>query len=692
MKNSGMHPQEDQRLEALYNLNILDTIAETAFDELTLIASQICDTPVALITLVDKDRQWFKSKIGLSLQGSSRDLSICSHGILQKQLFEVADAQLDERFNDKPLIFDGPPVQYYAGYPFSAPNTELPLGMICVLDYKPRKLTASQSQALKALSNQVVLLLNNRLVHIQNKEINEKFNFYKTTFDHITDGVVLQDSTGKIIDFNNAALKMLDLTADQITGKTSMDPDWRATRDSGENFPGEEHPSMIVLKTGKIQKNVTMGVYSNKKEIRWISISSVPMFLNSKNTLPDYAVTTFTDIAESRNNLKNLQDAKASAESANLLKSEFLANMSHEVRTPLNAISGMTELALVSNLQEPLKEMLNVIKTSSDDLTVIINDILDFSKIEAGKLKIENFEFNLSSFIEETIQIVQFKIDEKNLNFNLNLSQDLPVWILSDPLRLRQILSNLLTNAVKFTKSGTINLSVSKIDHISQSTQLLFKVEDTGIGIEDSKQNQLFQSFFQADNSISRKYGGTGLGLVISKKLCEYLGGKIWFESEKNKGSIFYFQITCESVSNDQMSSAVNNLKSALNQQSQVSLNILLAEDVIVNQVMMKMVLKKLGHQVTLAQDGAKAVELFLTQKWDIVLMDIQMPELNGIEATQKIRLLETTTRTPIVALTANAMLDDASKCFAAGMDAYLTKPLNMEQLAKTLQKFSPLK
>ena len=401
-------------------------------------------------------------------------------------------------------------------------------------------------------------------------------------------------------------------------------------------------------------------------------------------------VGTHIDMSVQKLAEKALSDAKEAAESSNRLKGEFLANMSHEIRTPLNAIIGISDVALSSPLEAPVKDMIETISTSAKDLSAIINDILDFSKIEAGKLKIESLDLRLPQFLDETTKIFSSRIQEKGLRFTTEIDPSLPTWVVTDPLRLRQVLNNLLSNAIKFTSQGSVTLTVALKERVGSETLIQFSVRDTGIGIPAQKIDRLFHTFMQADSSITRRFGGTGLGLAISRRLAELLGGEIWVESSEGHGSTFHFTIRAKAIALEKGSDERSRSGGGLLACATRPLKILLVEDVYVNQVMMKMLLKKIGHQVTLAESGKIATELFFREKWDLVLMDLQMPEMDGLEATRYIRSKEgTATRTPIIALTANAMADDSAKCFAAGMDAYLTKPINTDQFLSTIKKLA---
>jgi PAS domain S-box-containing protein len=296
MKSAPKHPFEEKRLESLKLLEILDTLEEKDFDEITLLASQICDTPIALISLIDEKRQWFKSKVGIDASETPREFAFCAHAILQDDVFHVEDSLQDQRFFDNPLVIDGPRVHFYAGAPLLSPDG-MPIGTLCVIDSHPRKLSERQKKSLVALSNQVTRLLDLKIQFKNSLKAEEKLKIKGTALMNITEGVVLQDQSGSIIDFNPAALTVLGLTAGQLLGKTSMDPSWCALRENGDPFPGEEHPAMQCLKTGLAQKNVTMIIKRNGSEQRWLKINSVPLSLGIDNKM-GHAVTSFSDITE----------------------------------------------------------------------------------------------------------------------------------------------------------------------------------------------------------------------------------------------------------------------------------------------------------------------------------------------------------------------------------------------------------
>ncbi|MCF8366257.1 MAG: response regulator [Bacteroidales bacterium] len=643
---------------------------------------------------------------------------------------------------------------------------------------------------------------------------------YKDIFQNANEGIFILRNN--IILFNNPKTEeILAGKSQNLLQKNFLDfihPEFKRMLES-------EHFDKLRKKSH--DKRTAIKIISGQEDIKWVEINSVNINWEGEKALLNF----ISDISERKQAEEEIKRAKNLAEQASRTKSEFLANMSHEIRTPLNGIIGMTELVLMSQLNEEQKERIEAVKYSGESLLDIINDILDISKIEARKLELDAIKFSLRGVIEKVLRPLASKTAAKNLELILDIQYKLHDTFIGDPVRLRQILFNLLGNAIKFTEEGEVKLSVKSIRQESDLCTLGFSISDTGIGIPDNKIGNLFKSFSQADNSTSRKFGGTGLGLVISKSLVEMMNGKVDVKSVEGKGSTFTFDITIQKSSspgeqsdteilpqlreknvlivddNNTNRKILSGLLTNLNIQYELadnggvafdkilrqsrtnnpfdiilldyhmpvmdgiemaellkrenkinpkpdiillssddvslkrsklssygisrymikpvfrndlikvlnevvshddyntpiqkvlkpkmgfslgkSYNVLLAEDNLINQKLANGLLQNLGCKVTIVDNGKKAVEIANENTFDIIFMDIQMPEMDGYEATGIIRDMEKTkgTHTPIIAMTAHAMKGDREKCINAGMDEYITKPISLKSLTDAIIK-----
>lgn len=794
---------EAQRLVSLRALNMLDTAAEERFDRITRLAKLITGTPIALLTLVDANRQWFKSRQGLDAAETPRDISFCGHAILGDGLFVVPDATKDPRFSDNPLVTSAPDIRLYAGFPLKAPDGQK-VGTLCVIDNKPRDLSPGEREAMALLGAMIEEEFRLAAQIGSGEAVINNLQSYRALVETSDDAIVTKTLDGVITGWNPGAERMFGYTREEAVGRQvgmvipeDRQEEARLVNEKLKNGERADHfetmrrrkngtqfwvlltsspltgPSGKVIGVSSIARDITE-LKTAEGRIR-LMLKSAPValvavkadgdivlanghteslfgFLEEEMAgrkvemlLPEryraghpalrgafmtaptarpmgsgrdlfglrkdgtefpieiglapidtpegrIVIASIIDLTPRKEAEKAVVMARDSALKAARAKADFLANMSHEIRTPMNAIIGMTGLLLDTRMTEQQRDYVKTVSGAGEALLTIINDILDFSKIESGKLTIEKLDFSLPETIESTMDLLAPRAREKGIALTHLLEAEVPAGLRGDQGRLRQVLLNLMGNALKFTGSGKVELTVSKEKGAGDATVLRFSVKDTGIGIPREAQGKLFQVFSQADASTTRKYGGSGLGLSISKKLVELMGGDIGLESEPGKGSTFWFTLPFEIGTVTDTTSAAGLSAPSFTAEAQAMnryFRVLIAEDNIVNQKVAVKQLQKLGYEADVAANGLEAVEALKRRPYDLVLMDCQMPEMDGFQATAEIRRLQTDQQhTPIVAMTANALQGDQEKCLAAGMDGYMSKPVRIEKLAEVLRQW----
>ncbi len=507
-------------------------------------------------------------------------------------------------------------------------------------------------------------------------ELRRSRDEWEQTFNAMSDLIFIIDAEYRILNANKAALDQLGVSREELTSRYcyqcmhgSDSPPGFCPQTQTMHDHGEHMAEVLIERLQREFQVVTSPIFDADGSCR-------------------ATVHVAHDVTERKQYERELMLAREAAEVANMAKSEFLANMSHEIRTPMNGVIGMAQLLGMTNLDEEQLEYLRNIEISADNLLELINDILDLSKVESGKIELDYADYSLQKSIKEAIGMVMTRALEKHLSIEYHVATEIPGILHFDQLRVKQILLNLLSNAVKFTAMGAVTVRISLLEQFDNQYLIDLAVQDSGIGIPEDKFDKIFETFSQADTSTSRHYGGTGLGLTISRKLAELMGGRLWVESLIGTGSTFHLELPFKGSATSQQRD--------LNKQKQTvasgsSLTVLIADDNAINQQTVRLMLVKLGHKPVTADNGQQAVEIWQRGGIDLILMDIQMPVLNGTEALHAIRNREQMAgqqAVPIIALTANALKGTKEQLLYEGFTDYRSKPLKLQELRKALEKF----
>ncbi len=721
---------ERKRLDSLKSFQILDTLPEQEFDDLTLLASHICETPIAAISLIDEDRQWFKSRVGLAATETPRDVAFCSRTIMGDDLFIVADAMQNADFVNNPLVQKDPNIRFYAGAPLVTSDGQK-LGSLCVIDRKARELSDEQKRALTALSRSAVNLLENRreLLSLKNeitgdsafqtdaelnagekssKSFSDNRNFDSSFFHkHIKHYLI-----ATLIVAVTAILKALIESVTQIESPfllfacAVLLAAWRGGLGPGiyatllSTFLIDYYfiaPTGILFERG-FGQNLRLAIFA----AQGIFITLLCVSRLNKESLLHYSRTQLENrVAKRTNQLaqankilhneirertvlqEDLRHARDAALETARLKSDFLANMSHEIRTPMNGVIGVTGLLLDTKLDGEQQRYAEIIRNSGESLLTVINDILDFSKVEAGKLELETLDFNLRNCIESTIELLTAKAQTQKNELATLIYNDVPLYLRGDAGRIQQILTNLIGNAVKFTKDGDIVVRVKKIHENGSHIKLRFSVADTGEGISKEVQEKLFQPFTQSDASTTRRFGGTGLGLSISRKLVEMMNGEIGVDSEPGKGATFWFDIALEKQTAPP-AVVQDGAKNFINHTALKGRRVLIVDDNAVNREVLVYQMRSWNMETHEAASGFEAIDAFnaaakTAKPIDLIVLDLHMPGINGMETAQRIKAENSNAST--ILLSSSTIKIDAKTLDQFGVKASLNKPYRQTDL-----------
>ncbi|AQR62538.1 hypothetical protein BZG35_13455 [Brevundimonas sp. LM2] len=641
--------EEAARLEALESLRILDTSPEAFFDEITDLARALTGVKVAMIAMIDGERKWLKSCSGGGLGESQRDVSFCSHTILQDDVMWVEDSRLDDRFWDNPLVTGPKQLNFYAGAPIIVGGYKV--GTLCLNDETPRPHDAHTAGILTRLATLVGNQLAGRRMELMSAGI----------LAATGDAIVSLDSDQRIIFWNPAAEALFGYAAVEAVGRAVDFIDASTLAALTDQRTCE---TTAVHKDGRsLMLEITAA--------DWLDGNAIGLSLMIR------------DASDRHRAAEALQVALERAEAANTAKSEFLAVMSHEIRTPLNGVLGMAQAMEAGDLSQAQSERLKVLKDSGKILLGLLNNLLDLSRIEAGRVELELGDLDIRRLAGEVIAGLEGAALAKGIRLDLAVQADTDGALRGDALRLRQILGNLVSNAIKFTERGHVRIDIAHGDD-----QLSFRVADTGVGIAQDRIGDVFGRFVQADASTTRRFGGSGLGLSICKELVELMGGSISVQSAPANGAVFtvILPMAAVPVRQPQIAEAGSSVEALVED----TIRVLAAEDNAVNQLVLKALLEQTGVELTIVENGALAVQFWDEQSWDLILMDIQMPEMDGVAATRAIRSGERATlrdRTPILAVTANAMEHQQAEYRSAGMDGIVTKPIDAHQLFEAMSR-----
>ena len=682
-----IQPLDDQqRVNELRRLHLLDTEAEPFFEDLIELLQHICQTPIALISLSDIDRQWFKVRRGLEITELPRKGSFCARVVETQTLLVLNDTTADPVFRTNSLVTGPLGIRAYAGAPIFTSDGHV-IGTVCVLDRKPRQWAEHELHHLQGAARMVASHAEARAAHAElasrtarMTEREASASRQRLIINAMNEGVVVHASDGTVIESNRAASVILGLTDDQLHGRSSLDPGWQAEDETGAPLAGENHPAMRALATGLPQNRVIMSIVRPDHDRRHLMVNATPLELG----LPEQkrqVLATFVDITDQIAQQRQLNELLANAEQANHAKTEFLAAMSHEIRTPLNGLLGVAQY-LARQISDPkLQASIDLLRNSGLALKDIVDDALDIDRIEAGSLRLRSEDFVLADTLREVVAIYASTAADKALELTSTLEMPEDIRVHGDAGRLRQILHNLVSNAIKYTSSGQVQVR-ARINEGPQGRQLTVEVMDTGRGISPDFVDTMFAKFTRPEDNDQHE-GGAGLGLYLSLKLARLLGGDLSYRPNEPSGSIFQLVMPLAPATEADAPDAVE-------APTIEALRVLIAEDHLVNRTIFELLLEPFNMTGTFVENGAKALEAAKAGNFDLILMDRQMPGMDGVEVTRQLRQWQAEhgkARTPIIFVSANGAPQSIALAREAGADGYVTKPIIVDALAREIAR-----
>jgi len=701
MKEPDIPPNETERQAALCALELLDTAPEERFDRITRIAQRHFGVQIALVSLVDAGRQWFKSRQGLDAAETPRDISFCGHAILADDIFHIPNALKDPRFADNPLVTGGPEIRFYAGAPLHAPGGER-VGTLCVIDSQPRELNAEDLAMLRDLGDSVE-------AELEHAQLRETEIHMRSAQDRLHEKEHLLSESQRIAHMGSWLydLKGQLSWSDELYRVYGVSPDTFVP--NAESFLNLIHPDDRPVMQRWLEA-CAAGEKPGDLEFRTILPDGGVRFIAGRGELerdaenrPIHIAGTAQDITARKHAEQALIAARDAAEQANRAKDSFLATMSHEIRTPLGGLIGMLELLSLSPLNSEQGETLQTARDSGQSLLRILNDILDWSKIEDGMLELAPRATSIRQLVAEVANTYARVASANSIVLTQQLDARLSPAIMVDPLRLSQVLNNFVSNAIKFSPRGTpVELRADLIERREGAEEVRFSVHDTGIGIDPDMQQRLFQSYGQGSADTARMYGGTGLGLAICRRLADMMDARIDLDSAPGRGSTFSITLTLAITktlvepkqSPAEIIAAVSARPLVDGVAAAGAPLVLVVDDQPTNRKLLVLQLGLLGLRAETAEDGAAALSLWRDGHYALVITDCHMPVMDGYALTRAIRgieIAEARPRTPIFAWTANALADEIENCRAAGMDELLVKPADLAQLKWVLETWLPI-